>query len=71
MGLEGVRLYVSLRINCIMNKQHLIDKVKQYLKNSKIPFIEKRIEYIGIKRNFLIKNGKKRYAFYWFCVSDK
>jgi hypothetical protein len=50
-----------------MNKQHLIDKVKKHLKNSKIPFIEETIEYIGIKRNFLIKNEKKDMHFIGFA----
>ena len=49
-----------------MNEKHLIDKVKKYLKNSKIPFIEETIEYIGIKRNFLIKNEKKDMHFISF-----
>lgn len=51
-----------------MNEQHLIDKVRKYLKNTKIPFIEETIEYIGVKKDFLIKEEKKDMHFIGFSA---
>jgi hypothetical protein len=49
-----------------MNESKLIDKVKNYLKSSSIPYQENTIEFCGIKKKFPINNEIKDMYFVSF-----